>query len=90
MLRCTESSFLASTWYGLYAPAGIPPEVIETMRGAYMKALADTAFTDALRKQGIDVLPNDQVGPAALRDFTAGEHKKWERVIREAGITPQS
>jgi hypothetical protein len=30
------------------------------------------------------------VGPAALRDFTASEQKKWERVIREAGITPQS
>lgn len=82
--------FLASTWYGLYAPAGTPAVVVETMRGAYMKALADTAFTDGLRKQGIDVLPTDQVGPAALRDFTASEQKKWERVIREAGITPQS
>lgn len=81
--------FLASTWYGLYAPAGTPPAVVETMRAAYMKALADTAFTDGLRKQGIDVLPNDRVGPAPLREFTVSEQKKWERVIREAGIAPQ-
>lgn len=81
--------FLASTWYGLYAPAGTPPVVIESMRSAYMKALADNTFTDGLRKQGIDVLPNDRVGPAPLRAFTLSEQKKWERVIREAGITVQ-
>ncbi|WP_429951610.1 Bug family tripartite tricarboxylate transporter substrate binding protein [Comamonas sediminis] len=80
--------FLASTWYGLYAPAGTPPVVVETMRAAYMKALADTAFTDGLRKQGIDVLPNDRVGPAPLREFAVSEQKKWERVIREANIAP--
>lgn len=82
--------FLASTWYGLYAPAGTPAAVVETVRSAYMKAMADTAFTDSLRKLGIDVLPTEQVGPEALRDFTVSEQKKWERVIREAGITPQS
>jgi tripartite-type tricarboxylate transporter receptor subunit TctC len=81
--------FLASTWYGLYAPAGTPAAVIETMRAAYQKALADTAFTDGLRKQGIDVLGSERVGPGALRDFTASEQKKWERVIRDAGITAQ-
>lgn len=82
--------FLASTWYGIYAPAGTPAVVVEKMNAAYSKVLADPQFTESLRKQGIDVLPQSQVGPAALRDFTISEQKKWERVIREVGIPPQS
>lgn len=82
--------FLASTWYGIYAPAGTSPDIVETLRSAYMKALADTQFTGALRKSGIDVLPNDRVGPAALQEFTLSEQRKWKRIIREAGIPPQS
>lgn len=82
--------FLASTWYGIYAPRGTPQNVVDTLRSAYMKSLADTAFTDGLKKQGIDVLPADKVGPKPFGDFTASELKKWERVIREAGIPPQS
>lgn len=82
--------FLASTWYGLYAPVGTPAHVIDALHAAYTKAMADTQFTGGMRKSGIDVLPNNRIGPAALRDFTTSEQKKWERVIREAGIPPQS
>lgn len=81
--------FLASTWYGIYAPAGTPQHVIDTLNQAYAKALADVEFTESLKKQGIDVLPTDKVGPVAFRAFTASEAKKWERVIKAAGIQPQ-
>ncbi|GAB1577694.1 tripartite tricarboxylate transporter substrate binding protein BugD [Bordetella petrii] len=81
--------FLASTWYGIYAPTGTPQPAIDALRDAYMKALADPSFTDGLRQNGIDVLPAAQTGPDALRDFTASEQQKWQRVIRDAGIAPQ-
>jgi tripartite-type tricarboxylate transporter receptor subunit TctC len=82
--------FLASTWYGVYAPAGTSAVVIETLNSAYSKVLADPQFTESQRKLGIEVLTQSQVGPAALRDFTVNEQKKWARVIRDAGIPPQS
>ena len=83
------SGFLASTWYGLYAPTGTPQVVIDTMRNAYINALADKSFTNSLREQGIDVLPNERIEPAALKEFTASEQRKWKRVISEAGIQQQ-
>ncbi|WP_342051691.1 MULTISPECIES: Bug family tripartite tricarboxylate transporter substrate binding protein [unclassified Cupriavidus] len=81
--------FLAFTWYGIYAPTGTPQNVVDTLSKAYTKALADAEFTGALRKQGIDVLPVDKVGPEALKSFTASEAVKWEKVIKDAGIPPQ-
>jgi len=81
--------FLASTWYGIYAPAGTPSVVIDVLRQAYLKALADKSFTDGLRNNGIDVLAADQVQPGPFGDFTRSEQAKWQRVIRDAGITAQ-
>ena len=82
--------FLASTWYGIYAPVGTPSEVVRTLHSAYHKALADKTFTDGLKKIGIDVLPEESVGPEAFGAFTLSEQNKWQRVIKEAGIPPQS
>ncbi|MGT2509614.1 Bug family tripartite tricarboxylate transporter substrate binding protein [Cupriavidus basilensis] len=81
--------FLASTWYGIYAPVGVPKVVVDTLQKAYLKALTNAQFTDSLKKSGIEVLPPEVVGAGPLRDFTVNEQKKWQRVIRDAGIEPQ-
>jgi len=81
--------FTASTWYGLYAPAGTPRAVIERLEAAYGKAMADTTFAAMLTRQGIDVLPGPEVSAAALTTFTQAEQRKWQRVIRDAGIELQ-
>lgn len=39
-------------WYGLLAPAGTPKEIVETLRDAAAKVLADPAVVAALEKQG--------------------------------------
>lgn len=39
-------------WYGLLAPAGTPREVVDTLRDAAAKVLADPAVVAALEKQG--------------------------------------
>jgi tripartite-type tricarboxylate transporter receptor subunit TctC len=39
-------------WYGLLAPAGTPRDVVDTLRNAAVKALAEPSVVAALEKQG--------------------------------------
>ncbi|CAG9181745.1 Bug family tripartite tricarboxylate transporter substrate binding protein [Cupriavidus pampae] len=78
--------FEASTWYGLYAPKGVPKEVVARVYAAWGKALQDPAFVKRLADQGIQMLPDAQYAPAALTQHTASEVVKWKKVIADANI----
>lgn len=79
--------FEAATWYGLYAPKGTPSEAIQSMHQAYIKAMADTAWTQKMAEQGINLLPEAQYGPEAFGKHTEAEIAKWREVAVEAKIT---
>jgi len=79
--------FEVATWYGLYAPKGVPREVIDTLYNAYKKAMSDKAFTQSMADQGIRLLPDADYAPAAFQAFTAEEGKRWASVIKDAGIS---
>lgn len=48
--------FDASTWHGLVAPAGTPPQVIATLYDAAVKALHDPDVQASLGKLGVDIV----------------------------------
>jgi tripartite-type tricarboxylate transporter receptor subunit TctC len=48
--------FDASTWHGLVAPAGTPPEVIATLHDAAIKTLNDESVQTSLGKLGVDIV----------------------------------
>ncbi len=48
--------FDASTWHGLVAPAGTPPQVIATLHDAAVKALHDPGVQASLGKLGVDIV----------------------------------
>ncbi len=79
--------FEAATWYGLYAPKGTPKEAIATLHQAYLKALADKAWTDKMASQAIRLLPEADYAPAALGKHTAAEVQKWAKVAQDAKIS---
>jgi len=81
--------FEAATWYGIYAPKGTPPAIIETLHAAYSRALADKNWTDAMSATGIRVLPADQRTPAALAAHTQAEVQRWAAVLGQAGVAKQ-
>jgi tripartite-type tricarboxylate transporter receptor subunit TctC len=80
------AGFEAATWYGLYAPKGTPKEAIEKMHAAYLKALADKAWTDRMTAAGIQLLPEAQYAPAAFARHTADEVARWRKVTTDAKI----
>lgn len=79
--------FEVATWYGLYAPKGTPPAVIDTLYAAYREVMQDQAFTGSMAEQGIKLLPHEAYSPKAFQAFTEQEGKRWAPVIKEAGIS---
>ena len=79
--------FEAATWYGLYAPKGTPKDVIQKVHQAYLKALADKAWTQKMAELGIQLLPEAQYAPEAFGKHTAAEVEKWRKVAADAKIT---
>ncbi len=79
--------YRASTWYALLAPARTPPAIINTLHRASVQALKSPAVMDQLLAQGGDAIANT---PDELRQFLQGEIDMWVKVIRQAGIKPNT
>ncbi len=77
--------FDATTWYGLFAPAGVPREIAARIHEQTIKALRSKDVQDKLAPQGWDIVGSSQADFAA---FLAAETEKWTRVVRRAGIKP--
>ena len=75
--------YKAVSWFGLLAPAGTPPAVIEKLSAAVAKAVDDLEVTGALRNQGI--VPRSS-RPAQFAAFVAEQLDLHRRLADEAGL----
>ncbi|HEY2535152.1 MAG TPA: tripartite tricarboxylate transporter substrate binding protein [Xanthobacteraceae bacterium] len=73
----------ASAWYGLSAPKGTPPDIVEKLNKAVNAALADPVMRGRLVDLGGIMAPGS---PADFGKFTADETEKWAKVIHGADI----
>lgn len=70
-------------WFGVVAPAGMPPAIVARLNGAFVKALQDTDVADKISALGAEP------APSSVEDFgrfIAAENSKWSKLITEAGI----
>ena len=75
--------YTAVSWFGLYGPAGMPPDVVAKINGEVRKVFADPSFRIFLDAQYF----NSIVGsPEELADRVRTEEPKWRKVIEEAHI----
>ena len=74
---------LSDDWYGLVAPAGTPPEVLERLHRAAIAALNN----DAVKKQ-FDTLNGtpDPQSPQQFAAFILAEQAKWGPVVLKTGV----
>lgn len=70
-------------WYGMVAPAGIPPAVLGKLSVETIKATKSTEMQNALTKQGAIPVGNT---PKEFTAFIKSEQTKYAKVIKEAGI----
>ncbi len=70
-------------WFGLFAPAGTPPERIAAINTAIANALRDPVLAAKLLDQGAEAAP---LPPADFARFVASESEKFGRIIRDGNI----
>ena len=70
-------------WFGLLAPAGTPPAIVEQLSGDIGKAMAAPAMRDRALQEGATPIGST---PAEFQRFVHSEIAKWTRIIQQAGI----
>lgn len=75
----------AVQWYGLFAPAKTPKEIITKLHGAMVGVLQNPAIKDKLSTDGAEPVGNT---PEEFARFLRSETEKWGKVVRTAGIKP--
>ncbi len=71
-------------WYGLFAPAATPPDVLQRLREATATVLAQPDLAERLRQLGYEVTPST---PDALSERVRSDLVKWKQVVERAKIT---
>ncbi|MBN8919422.1 MAG: tripartite tricarboxylate transporter substrate binding protein, partial [Rhizobiales bacterium] len=71
-------------WFGILVLAGTPPEAIETLRSAALKALESETVLDAFKRQGITVAATRTAAEAA--DWVKGEYVHWRQMMKDVPI----
>jgi tripartite-type tricarboxylate transporter receptor subunit TctC len=75
--------FDSALWFGLNAPAGTPPEIVERLAAQLRRALDAADVKAQFAAQEIIVLGE---GPQRFGDMVAREHAQWARLVKAAGI----
>jgi tripartite-type tricarboxylate transporter receptor subunit TctC len=75
--------FETMSWYGVFAPRGTPPEVIQRMNAALNAALATPEVKERLAMMSAEPTPRSQSDFAA---FYQAEIVRWREVIRRSGM----
>ena len=73
-------------WQGLFAPAGTPEPVIETLNAALQEVVADPGLLKRWEAEGFEPFPKDQLSLEAARAFMHAEVARWGEVIRDNNI----
>ena len=84
MAEAGVPGFESTSWYGLFAPAGTPPEILRRMHTEVNKALATEDLKTIWFRQG--ATPGGEPSDQFAR-FIKAEIEKWGKVARQARVT---
>ncbi|MGZ8229423.1 MAG: tripartite tricarboxylate transporter substrate binding protein [Burkholderiales bacterium] len=71
------------TWYGVLAPGGTPPAIVEQLNAAFVKAAQTAEVKERVAALTFEPLADT---PAEFSAIVAAEVKKWVKVVKEAGV----
>jgi tripartite-type tricarboxylate transporter receptor subunit TctC len=79
--------FECVTWYGVYAPGGTPADIITQLNGVLVKELQTPDTRKRLEADGSQVRTST---PKEFANAVKADIEKWTRVVKAAGIKPDS
>jgi tripartite-type tricarboxylate transporter receptor subunit TctC len=80
----TVPGYGATPWYGLFAPAGTPKEIIVLLHQENTKVLNDKGVQEKLAQQGTEPFNQSTEEFAAL---IKAELPRWQKIVKESGAT---
>lgn len=75
-----------STWWGLLAPAGTPPAIVDKLAKSVEKAAAQPHIKEQFVNMGVEAASNT---PTEFAGFIKAEVAKFKKITEAAGIEPQ-
>ena len=82
----TVPGFESVTWFGVYGPKGMPPDLVQRVNKALNEALQDPGVKERLAKLGIEPVGGTPQQFAAMLDK---DRAKWKKIITERHISPE-
>lgn len=79
----TVPGYAVESWYGLYAPAGTPVDVINKLNAAAKKAAQADEFRKKIEQEGLVVSAG---GPEELDQFVRREETRWRKIVKENNV----
>ena len=70
-------------WIGLFAPAGVPADVLAKLQDATRKALAAKDLRDKLEQQGVEIAA--PTTPDQFSKLLQDDLAKWARIVKASG-----
>jgi len=86
MQEAGVQGYEAVTWYGLYAPAGTPRDIIARVHAEFSRALQKDDLKERFSQLGLDLVAST---PEFLAKYLQEEVVKWAGVIKKTGISAQ-
>lgn len=75
--------YIATGFYGFYAPAGTSPELVRRIHTEATRALANPDVKERLARIGTEIVTSS---PEEFTGFLRGEMAKWSKVVKESDI----
>ncbi|MBU3631414.1 tripartite tricarboxylate transporter substrate binding protein [Polynucleobacter sp. AP-Melu-500A-A1] len=76
--------YSAGSWYGYFAPAGTPPDVINKLNVSIKKGTQTSAFKTRVESEGLIIKAGS---PEEFAKFVKAEELRWQKVIKDANIS---
>jgi len=73
-----------SIWAGIFAPKGVPKEVVDKLAAALDKALDDPAVKKRLGDLGASIPAKEERNPATFDRLVKGEIARWSPILKAA------
>ena len=82
MTEAMAPGFELEAWFGLWAPAGTPPDIVRRLNADVAAILADPDFRTKLASDGSEVV---SATPEEFAAYVRSEAVKWDNVVRDSG-----
>lgn len=79
--------FDITIWHGLYAPAGVPAEIVSKLNDALRKALSDPMIVERFTAAGTAPFPSSEWTVTAHKARFDFEVERWNTFLKDAGVT---